>query len=104
MGIVGYVHVVRSSVGYLDISHLKVARSHQRRGLGSLLVAGAVRSATRMAWDVRTLRVVTVARNPAALLLYRALGFVHTGSISERICRHAAITAEWQKMRRPFGD
>lgn len=102
--IVGYVHVVRTGSGFLDISHLKVGRAHQRRGLGSLLVAGAVRSATRLAWDVRTLRVVTVSRNPLAVLLYRALGFIHVGSVAERVCTGADGSAEWQKMRRPFHD
>merc|ERR1719277_776073 len=88
----------------MDISHLKVARSHQRRGLGSLLVAGAVRSALHTEWDIRNLRVVTIAQNPLALLLYRALGFIHIGSVFERVCPGADGTAEWQKMRRPLRD
>ena len=85
--IVGYVHAVYSSAsgtqlaeeegegGNLDIAHLKVQCEFQRRGLGSLLLAGLAQRAEQLSWDVNSLRLVVAAKNTAASRLYRKFGF-----------------------------
>lgn len=98
--IVGYVHMVRDSDGRLDIAHLKVERSHQQRGLGALLMAGAVRAAQRLAWEVRALQLVAVMKNAPALSLYRTLGFENLDSVQKPLRHGAAGVIGWQTMGR----
>lgn len=98
--IVGYVHVVNAG-GHLDVSHLKVGRLHQRRGLGSLLIAGTVRWAEQQGAEVRDLRLVVVTRNAPAVSLYRALGFENLTSVTKQV-RLGSGLVEWQKMWRNF--
>jgi ribosomal protein S18 acetylase RimI-like enzyme len=105
--IVGYVHVYHTG-GYLDISHLKVERDHQLRGLGALLMAGALKFAERVGWEVRSVRLVALARNKAAVGLYGALGFEENATMqrSAACSRSDAdsedLVAEWRKFSRPF--
>lgn len=98
--IVGYVHVVNAG-GHLDVSHLKVQRDHQRKGLGSLLIAGTVRWAESLRIEVRDLRLVVVIRNAPAISLYRTLGFENLSSV-QRQEPGGGGTVKWQKMWRPF--
>uniref|UniRef100_A0A7S4V0C9 N-acetyltransferase domain-containing protein n=1 Tax=Alexandrium monilatum TaxID=311494 RepID=A0A7S4V0C9_9DINO len=99
--VVGYVHVVNAG-GHLDVSHLKVQRSHQRRGLGSLLMAGTIRWAERQGVEVRDLQLVVVVKNAPAISLYRSLGFEDLNSVQRRDPLGGGVV-KWQKMWRPFG-
>lgn len=112
--IVGYVHAVYCRVGgaqpdeeedegcNLDISHLKVDCEFQRRGVGSLLLAGLARRAEQLDWDVQTLRLVVEGKNTAARGLYRALGFKETESSQKPVSVGAGGVATWHKMRKPL--
>lgn len=96
--IVGYAHVVYKS-GRLDISHLKVERVFQRRGLGCLLLAGSLRKALQAGWTVNDLELVVVSRNEPALQLYRALGFQEATMTTKQVPLGAGSVG-WQKMKR----
>eukprot|EP00931_Biecheleriopsis_adriatica_P006204 TRINITY_DN107650_c0_g1_i1.p1 TRINITY_DN107650_c0_g1~~TRINITY_DN107650_c0_g1_i1.p1 ORF type:complete len:593 (-),score=114.67 TRINITY_DN107650_c0_g1_i1:49-1752(-) len=98
---VGYVHVYCSQ-GRLDISHLKVCRNHQRKGLGSLLLAGAVKRAAQLGWDAKHLQLVAVSRNLPAISLYRKLGLESIGSPMDKPVRAGVAKVEWQTMGRPL--
>jgi len=100
--VVGYVHFVRDA-DVLDISHLKVDRSHQRLGLGRLLIAGCVRYALRAQWEVQGLRLVAVEKNGPAVNLYHKLGFEDVESVQKQVRKGAGL-AEWRKMWRPLSE
>mmetsp|Transcript_37944 Transcript_37944/g.100368 ORF Transcript_37944/g.100368 Transcript_37944/m.100368 type:complete len:482 (-) Transcript_37944:8-1453(-) len=98
--IVGYAHVVYKS-GRLDISHLKVERVFQRRGLGQLLLAGSMRKAMQAGWTLSDLELVVVSRNEPALALYRTLGF-QEASMHTKTVPLGSGRVDWQKMKRPL--
>jgi len=100
--VVGYIHVVTAG-SYLDVSHLKVERGHQRRGLGSLLIAGIVRWALQSMDQLRDLRLIVMQKNTPALALYHALGFQRLGMVRKKVSPGAGIV-EWQKMWRSFSE
>jgi ribosomal protein S18 acetylase RimI-like enzyme len=95
--IVGYLHTTRSGSD-LDVSHLKVHRAHQGRGLGGLLLAGALRYAIRVDHEVECLRLVVVQRNSRAISLYVALGFEEVRSMMKKM-RGGPMIA-WRRMAR----
>jgi len=82
----------QAKVGYVVISHIKVAREHQHRGVARLLLAGALRVAVKEAPGItcRNLHLSVVATNSPARKLYEKLGFVptlrskHVGWVSMR--------------------
>ncbi|CAE8611301.1 unnamed protein product [Polarella glacialis] len=100
--IVGYVHVYRQGSN-LDISHLKVERSHQRKGLGYLMLAGSVRRAEKLSWNVQALRLVAVSKNLPALTLYEKLSFERLDSPDKPESLEEG-EVEWQKMGRSLQD
>jgi len=95
--VVGYLHTTRSGSD-LDVSHLKVHRAHQGRGLGGLLLAGALRYADRVGHEVECLRLVVVHRNARAISLYVALGFEEVRSMMKKM-RGGPMIA-WRRMAR----
>lgn len=79
---------------HIVISHLKVSRIHQRRGVACLLLASALRIAigAREGLDCRSIWLSVAGGNDAALGLYRKLGF----AVSMRPCKYEG----WVSMRR----
>lgn len=96
---VGYVHVYCAS-GHLDISHLKVERTHQRRGLGSLLLAASVRRAEQLGWDAKDLRLVAVSSNTAAVSLYKKLGFRELSTMQKPVRSSMQAKVDWLQLGR----
>eukprot|EP00930_Biecheleria_cincta_P041889 TRINITY_DN2878_c0_g2_i1.p1 TRINITY_DN2878_c0_g2~~TRINITY_DN2878_c0_g2_i1.p1 ORF type:complete len:526 (+),score=85.90 TRINITY_DN2878_c0_g2_i1:133-1710(+) len=96
---VGYVHVY-CEAGQLDISHIKVERSHQRKGLGSLLLAASIRHAEQLRWHVTELRLVAVASNRAAISLYKKLGFCELSTMRKPVRGSMQIQVEWLELGR----
>lgn len=66
------------NVGHLVISHVKVSRYHQNRGVATLLLASALQFAEneREGFECRSLHLSAAGRNLAASALYSKLGFV----------------------------
>lgn len=96
---VGYVHVYCAN-GHLDISHLKVERSHQRKGLGSLLLAASVRRAEQLNWDAKDLRLVAVSTNTAAVSLYKKLGFRELSTMHKPVRSSMEAKVVWLQLGR----
>merc|ERR1712039_942251 len=101
--IVGYVHVFRDGDN-LDVSHLKVERPHQGKGLGALLIAGAVRTSLRDKWDLKKLRLVVLQKNERAVQLYSKLGFHDSSTMQKRVRTGSAATVAWRHMSRVMHD
>eukprot|EP00929_Paragymnodinium_shiwhaense_P006786 TRINITY_DN110747_c0_g1_i1.p1 TRINITY_DN110747_c0_g1~~TRINITY_DN110747_c0_g1_i1.p1 ORF type:complete len:616 (+),score=139.99 TRINITY_DN110747_c0_g1_i1:124-1971(+) len=82
------------SLAHLVISHLKVCRSDQRRGVGKLLLAGMLRFAETdlQGAALSDLYLSVVEKNDTAVELYRRLGFTEWGREPGQI--------DWIKMRR----
>jgi len=97
--LVGYVHTFRDG-NDLDVSHLKVDRAHQGKGLGGLLIAAAVRMALRNECELRQLRLVVLQRNERAVQLYSKLGFVDTSTSQKRVRTGSSATVAWRHMAR----
>eukprot|EP00929_Paragymnodinium_shiwhaense_P002158 TRINITY_DN102363_c0_g1_i1.p1 TRINITY_DN102363_c0_g1~~TRINITY_DN102363_c0_g1_i1.p1 ORF type:complete len:758 (+),score=127.25 TRINITY_DN102363_c0_g1_i1:42-2315(+) len=79
--------------GYITISHIKVAHKHQRRGLATLLMCGALRAAERERGRRGQLQLtdmyLSVAdKNQAARRFYEKLGFTPT----DTPCEHPGWT------------
>ena len=75
-GLVGQLHVDRTSHGYGEIGML-VARDWRGRGVGSALMAAAIDWAR--AEGLHKLSLAVFAHNEAGLALYRKFGFVEEG-------------------------
>jgi len=79
-----------SNIGYIVISHIKVARSHQKKGVATLLLASALKQTELRVptFVCKDLHLLVADTNKAASALYRKLGFVpakasdHRGWIS----------------------
>eukprot|EP00930_Biecheleria_cincta_P041887 TRINITY_DN2878_c0_g1_i1.p1 TRINITY_DN2878_c0_g1~~TRINITY_DN2878_c0_g1_i1.p1 ORF type:complete len:545 (+),score=67.41 TRINITY_DN2878_c0_g1_i1:103-1737(+) len=100
---VGYVHVYCAN-GHLDISHLKVERIHQRKGLGSLLLAASVKRAEQLGWDAKDLRLVAVSHNTAAVSLYKKLGFRELSTMHKPVRSSMDAKVDWLQMGRELGS
>lgn len=83
----------RHTRGHIVVSHLKVSRKHQRRGVATLLLAGMLQLAEteRRNFVCCSLHLSVVARNESAAALYEQLGFVKTFKDGE--------TVEWLHMK-----
>eukprot|EP00927_Polykrikos_kofoidii_P073305 TRINITY_DN69350_c0_g1_i1.p1 TRINITY_DN69350_c0_g1~~TRINITY_DN69350_c0_g1_i1.p1 ORF type:complete len:580 (-),score=80.48 TRINITY_DN69350_c0_g1_i1:204-1865(-) len=83
---------------HIVISHIKVGREHQRRGLACLLLAGALRVAAgvKEGLECRSLCLSVAEKNCAAVGLYRKLGFV----VAKKPCQFDG----WVSMRREIND
>merc|ERR1711972_1167273 len=97
--VVGYVHTFRDG-DVLDVSHLKVDRAFQGKGLGGLLIAGAVRMALEDDWDSGRLRLVVLQKNERAVQLYSKLGFTDTSTSQKRVRTGSSATVAWRHMMR----
>src|SRR6185312_2913498 len=75
-GLVGQLHVDRTSHGYGEIGML-VARDWRGRGVGSALMAAAIDWAR--AEGLHKLSLAVFAHNEAGLALYRKFGFIEEG-------------------------
>lgn len=64
-------------IGHVVVSHLKVSKSHQRRGIATLLLSGMLQFVEQERPNVRctALYLTVVKRNLAACEFYRRLGF-----------------------------
>eukprot|EP00933_Yihiella_yeosuensis_P057936 TRINITY_DN5806_c0_g4_i1.p1 TRINITY_DN5806_c0_g4~~TRINITY_DN5806_c0_g4_i1.p1 ORF type:complete len:551 (-),score=79.41 TRINITY_DN5806_c0_g4_i1:884-2536(-) len=96
--VVGYAHIFCTDY-QLDISHLKVSRDHCRRGLGCMLMAGSVRRAANIGWDVRELSLVVVSRNTPAKRLYENLSFKQVSTMLKPASETSG-DIEWIELRR----
>jgi RimJ/RimL family protein N-acetyltransferase len=74
--IVGSIHVARSRFGFGEIG-MMVARDWRGRGIGSTLLAAAVKWAYDH--DLHKLSLDVFPHNAAAIALYRKFGFVEEG-------------------------
>lgn len=104
---IGYVHIFYSGKFHLDMSHLKVDRLWQRRGIASMLVAGACLYAQSQQWSVKEIRLVVIAKNFKAVELYKSLG------LCEPECADQAATGSgdedgssmsWTEMQAPMAS
>jgi len=97
---VGYVHLTNSGKkNILDISHLKVQRQFRGRGLGALLIAGALRCAEMLGAKVEAIELVVLARNRPAVALYESLGF-SVQRTKQKLVSGSSASLEWQQMSR----
>jgi ribosomal protein S18 acetylase RimI-like enzyme len=79
-----------SNIGHIVISHIKVAKSHQKKGVATLLLASALRQTELRLpnFVCKDMHLLVAHTNKAASALYRKLGFVpakandHRGWIS----------------------
>jgi ribosomal protein S18 acetylase RimI-like enzyme len=97
--VIGYVHFVEADAGnYLDVSHLKVVAEHKGRGVGSLLLEGMARHASRLGHNAGDMRLVVMSKNVSGIKLYEHLGFMDLGQMKKDIgfCNSIA----WTRMRR----
>mmetsp|Transcript_77116 Transcript_77116/g.249800 ORF Transcript_77116/g.249800 Transcript_77116/m.249800 type:complete len:546 (-) Transcript_77116:242-1879(-) len=101
--IVGYIHTYRDS-NVMDVSHLKVERAHQGKGLGGLLLAGAVRTAIRLEWSVQRLRLIVLERNKRAIQLYSRLGFSDSGGMKKSVRVGSRMCVTWTRMGRVMSE
>jgi ribosomal protein S18 acetylase RimI-like enzyme len=78
------------NIGYIVISHIKVARPHQKKGVATLLLASALKQTELRLpnFVCKDLHLLVADTNKAASALYRKLGFIaakasdHRGWIS----------------------
>lgn len=82
--------------GYMVVSHLKVDIRHQKRGVGTLLLAGAlhVANSEKPGFLCKDVYLSVVAQNTAASRLYEKLGFTEWGRESGAV--------EWHKLHLPL--
>jgi len=72
--VVGFVHIIYRDAK-LEIAHLKVAGAYKRRGVGAMLLAGAMKLAQRMNLVVREFHLLVAHENAPARAFYGSLGF-----------------------------
>lgn len=94
---VGYVHICCAG-DHIDIFQLKVERNHQRRGVGSLLLAASLKRAKQLGWGTGHLRVVTLACNLATISLFRKLGFCELTTMSKPVHSSLRVKAKWLQL------
>lgn len=100
--VVGYCHICQDR-NALDVSHLKVDRSHQGKGLGALLMAGAARATVRESWqNVHRMRLVLLQRNERAFRLYSRLGFEDDIVLQKKV--RGGKMVGWYRMTQPLNE
>lgn len=75
--VVGFLYFwITTQDGLVTVSHLKVSKKHQRKGIAKLLL-GAMLTSLAQQKDVRPqkMTLMVVARNVEAVTLYKSLGF-----------------------------
>lgn len=75
--VVGFLYFwITTQDGLVTVSHLKVSKKHQRKGIAKLLLGAMVTSLAQQK-DVRPqkMTLMVVARNVEAVTLYKSLGF-----------------------------
>eukprot|EP00928_Gymnodinium_smaydae_P074735 TRINITY_DN5775_c0_g2_i1.p1 TRINITY_DN5775_c0_g2~~TRINITY_DN5775_c0_g2_i1.p1 ORF type:complete len:429 (+),score=50.75 TRINITY_DN5775_c0_g2_i1:146-1432(+) len=103
--VVGYVHFVTLGK-HVEASHLKVANSHARRGLGALLLAGMARYVERSRGSglgCADIRLVVMSKNVPAISLYKGLSFEAEGNLEKPVGKGAPRIG-WTRMRRLSKD
>eukprot|EP00930_Biecheleria_cincta_P071541 TRINITY_DN59030_c0_g1_i1.p1 TRINITY_DN59030_c0_g1~~TRINITY_DN59030_c0_g1_i1.p1 ORF type:complete len:913 (+),score=165.27 TRINITY_DN59030_c0_g1_i1:94-2832(+) len=93
----GYVHICCAG-DHIEIVQLKVERSHQRRGVGSLLLAASVRCAKQLGWGMGHLRAVTVASNSASTSLFKKFGFGELATIDKPVHSSLRVKVKWVQL------
>lgn len=75
-----------ANFGHIVISHIKVSRLHQKRGVATLLLASALQLAESKCpnMKIKDLHLLVADRNWSASNLYRKLGFVASKKASEQ--------------------
>mmetsp|Transcript_28721 Transcript_28721/g.89313 ORF Transcript_28721/g.89313 Transcript_28721/m.89313 type:complete len:537 (-) Transcript_28721:374-1984(-) len=75
-----------ANVGHIVISHIKVSRHHQKRGVATLLLASALQQTETKCphFKCKDLHLLVADRNWAAANLYRKLGFTASKKASEQ--------------------
>jgi hypothetical protein len=68
----------RGKEGYIVISHIKVGRTHQKKGVATLMLASVAQLAESRCpgFKCRDMHLLVAERNKTAAALYRKLGFV----------------------------
>jgi len=98
------------NIGHIVISHIKVARSHQKKGVATLLLASALKQTELRLpnFVCKDMHLLVAHTNKAASALYRKLGFIpakasdHRGWISmkRQVTEPSlgSIREEWLRM------
>jgi len=75
-----------ANIGHIVISHIKVSRQHQKRGVATLLLASTLHLTESKCpnFKCKDLHLLVADRNWAAANLYRKLGFVTSKKASEQ--------------------
>jgi putative acetyltransferase len=72
---VGCVAVIPTGGGVFELSKMAVSPAHQNRGVGRLLILGAIETATRLGGT--SLFLGSSTKLPSAVHLYESVGFNH---------------------------
>ena len=88
----------------LVVSHLKVDSEHQRRGVGTMLLAAAEMHAKQRGWQCRKARLTVLAENRPAQHCYEKAGFQQVSSCFVELAKGIGREAHWLRMERAIGS
>merc|ERR1719361_1669449 len=97
----------RGKEGYIVISHIKVGRTHQKKGVATLLLASVAQLAESRCpgFKCRDMHLLVAERNKTAAALYRKLGFISSkdGKDGEQ-AKASESQRGWISMKRPISE
>merc|ERR1719361_3397126 len=93
----------RGKEGYIVISHIKVLRTHQKKGVATLLLASVAQLAESRCpgFKCRDMHLLVAERNKTAAALYRKLGFISSKDGEQA---KASDQRGWISMKRPITE
>lgn len=93
----------RGKEGYIVISHIKVGKTHQKKGVATLLLASVAQLTESRCpgFKCRDMHLLVAERNKTAAALYRKLGFVPSKDSEQS---KASDQRGWISMKRPITE